>query len=229
MSPETQGWFWLAATLVTYLISRKMYRATGKYALSPALFVPAVLFLLAVPLHTDYSEYISHTGWLIGMLGPVTVAFAVPIWNQRALIARHRLALAGGIVVGSAVAISTSWFLADMLSLEPDVRLSLLPRSISTPFAMNVSSEIGGVPNLTAAFVMATGLTGAAFGSLVLRFLPIRSSTARGALFGVAAHGAGASRASEIGPEEGSIAGLLMVLTGLANLLVAPLIIGLFA
>jgi putative effector of murein hydrolase len=99
-----------------------------------------------------------------------------------------------------------------------------MPRSISTPFAMVVSGDIGGVPNLTAVFVVITGLFGAAAGQTLLRLLPLRSGLARGALFGMGAHGVGVAKAHEIGREEGSIAGLVMVLVGLTNVLAAPLI-----
>src|SRR5690606_5346239 len=101
---------------------------------------------------------------------------------------------------------------------------SLLPRSISTPFAMEVSGEIGGIPQLTAIFVVLTGVLGAALGDIVLAWLPLRSALARGALLGVGAHGAGTAKAHMIGREEGSIAGLVMVLVGLMNILVAPVL-----
>jgi putative effector of murein hydrolase len=99
-----------------------------------------------------------------------------------------------------------------------------MPRSMSTPFAMTVSGDIGGTPDLTAIFVVITGVFGAALGELMLNWLPLRSTLARGALFGMGAHGAGVAKAHQIGREEGSIAGLVMVLVGLVNVLAAPFI-----
>jgi len=87
-----------------------------------------------------------------------------------------------------------------------------------------VSGDIGGVPDLTAVFVILTGICGAALGEVVLKVMPLRSSLARGALFGMGAHGAGVARAHQIGGEEGSIAGLVMVLAGLFNVMIAPLV-----
>ncbi len=95
---------------------------------------------------------------------------------------------------------------------------------MSTPFAMEVSGDIGGAPDLTACFVAMTGVLGAVLGDFMLAWLPIRSSLARGALFGIGAHGAGTARAYGIGREEGSVAGLVMMLAGLTSVLVAPLI-----
>lgn len=224
MSLEPMPLFWLVLTLVAYLGSRWLYRRSGRYVLSPLILVPALLLAVAVPLHTAYAEYVRDTHWLMGVLGPVTVAFAVPIWQQRMMLARHWPALLVGMLAGSMASIASSWGLAHLLALDNAVSRSLLPRSITTPFAMPLAQDLGGVPELTAVFVMFTGVLGAMFGGVLLRVLPLRTPLARGALFGVGAHGAGVSRAQEVGREEGSVAGLVMVLTGLLNLFAGPLL-----
>ncbi|WP_025131950.1 LrgB family protein [Pseudomonas sp. PH1b] len=224
MKLELMPMFWLALTLVAYLFSRWIYRRTGRYLLSPLILVPALLLAIAVPLHTAYAEYAANTHWLMLVLGPVTVAFAIPIWQQRQLLARHWSALLLGMLAGSVASIGSSFWLAKALALDSSVTLSLVPRSITTPFAMPLAHDLGGVPELTAVFVMFTGVLGAMLGGVLLRWLPLRSALARGALFGVGAHGAGVSRAHEVGGEEGSVAGLVMVLTGLLNLFAAPLL-----
>ncbi|BBP74947.1 LrgB family protein [Pseudomonas gingeri NCPPB 3146 = LMG 5327] len=224
MKPEWMSLFWLALTLAAYGLSRWSYRRTGRYLLSPLILVPIILLAVAVPLHTAYAEYSRDTHWLILVLGPATVAFAVPIWQQRRLLARHWPALLLGMLAGSVASIASSYGLARALSLDSDLTLSLVPRSITTPFAMPLARDLGGVPELTAVFVLVTGVCGAMIGSVLLKWLPLRSSLARGALFGVGAHGAGVSRAREVGGEEGTVAGLVMVLTGLLNLFAAPLL-----
>ncbi len=224
MSLEPMPLFWLGLTLAAYLLSRWAYRRTGRYLLSPLLLVPALLLAVAVPLHTNYAEYSSNTHLLMALLGPATVAFAVPIWQQRGLLARHWPALLLGMLAGSTVAITSSWWLANALALDGEVSLSLVPRSITTPFAMPLAQSLGGVPELTAIFVMLTGTFGALFGGLLLKWLPLRTALARGALFGVGAHGAGVARAQEVGREEGTVAGLVMVLMGLLNLFAAPML-----
>ncbi len=224
MTFEPMSVFWLLLTLGAYLFSRWLYRRTGRYVLSPLILVPALLLALAVPLHTAYAEYARNTHWLMLVLGPVTVAFAVPIWQQRRLLARHWSALSLGMLAGSVASIASSYGLAKALALDSSVTMSLVPRSITTPFAMPLAHDLGGVPELTAVFVMFTGVFGALLGGILLKWLPLRSALARGALFGVGAHGAGVSRAQEVGGEEGSVAGLVMVLTGLLNLFAAPLL-----
>ncbi|AIZ34045.1 LrgB family protein [Pseudomonas sp. K1(2024)] len=225
MNLEPMSLFWLALTLLAYLFSRWLYGRTGRYLLSPLVLVPVLLLAVAVPLHTAYADYARDTQWLVGVLGPVTVAFAVPIWQQRAMLARHWPALLLGMLAGSLASIGSSWGLAHLLALDDAVSRSLLPRSITTPFAMPMAHDLGGVPELTAVFVLFTGVLGALFGGVLLKVLPLRTPLARGALYGVGAHGAGVSRAHEVGGEEGSVAGLVMVLTGLLNLFAAPLLL----
>lgn len=216
--------FWSAITVALYFLSKAAYRRLPHLLLSPLVFAPALLIALAVATRETYADYSRSTHWLVMLLGPATVAFAVPIYEQRATIRRYWPALALGVAVGSSVAMASAWTLASLLSLDGNLRLSLLPRSVSTPFAMTVSADIGGVPDLTAVFVVITGVLGAALGETLLRVLPLRSALSRGALLGMGAHGAGVAKAQQIGAEEGTIAGLVMVLVGLVNVLAAPLL-----
>ncbi len=216
--------FWSAMTIGFYLLGKMINKRFPSLWTSPLIFPPALLIVLATILHVNYKEYISSTHWLIALLGPAIVAFAVPIYEQRATIRRFWPVLTVGIVVGSITAMVSAWLLASLLGVDGITRISLLPRSISTPFAMAVSSNIGGVPNLTALFVIVTGVLGAALGETLLVLLPFRSNLARGALLGMGAHAAGVAKASQFGQEETSIAGLVMVLAGIVNVLSAPLI-----
>lgn len=215
---------WSALTLAIYFAARRVYLRWTHWWSSPLVLSPLALLAIMLALHVGYREYIGGTHWLIAMLGPVTVAFAVPIYEQRALLRRHGAALLLGALVGSCVSLLTAWLLARGLSLSPELQRSLMPRSVTTPFAVTVSSRLGGLPDLTAAFVVVTGVCGAAMGSGLLRSLRLRTGLARGALFGMGAHGAGVARAREFGEQEGTVAGLVMVLAGLMNLALMPLV-----
>jgi predicted murein hydrolase (TIGR00659 family) len=219
-----QAAFWSAATIGFYLLAKVLYRRWPIGGLTPLLVTPVLLAAAVMLLHTSYPDYIRGTHWLVALLGPATVAFAIPIYEQRALVRRHWLVLVVGVVAGSATAMLSAWVLASLLGLNDTLRLSLLPRSMSTPFAMTVSGDIGGLPDLTAVFVLLTGVLGAVLGEILLVRLPIQSTLARGAILGMGAHAAGTAKAYEIGAEEGSIAGLVMVLVGLTNVLAAPLL-----
>jgi predicted murein hydrolase (TIGR00659 family) len=222
--PLVQAIAWSVATILLYFGAKRLHRRWPRRWLMPLGVAPALLMIAALALHVSYRDYIRGTHWLVALLGPATVAFAVPIYEQRALIRRRWPLLLVGMIAGSLTAVLTSWVLAYMLGIDGALRLSLLPRSMSTPFAMEVSGEIGGIPHLTAIFVVLTGLFGAAVGDVVLARLPLRSKIAKGASFGMGAHGAGTARAHELGREEGAIAGLVMVLVGLMNVALAPVV-----
>jgi predicted murein hydrolase (TIGR00659 family) len=219
--PIVQAAFWSAATIGFYLAAKALHRVWPRWWSTPVTMAPLLLIATVLLLHVSYRDYIRGTGWLVALLGPATVAFAIPIYEQRALICRHWPVLLAGALVGSITSMISAWWLTGVLGLPNGLRLSLLPRSMSTPFAMVVSADIGGLPDLTAAFVVMTGILGALLGEIMLAHLPIRSPLARGALFGMGAHGIGTAKAHEIGREEGSIAGLVMVLVGLLNVLAA--------
>ena len=223
--PHVQLFFWSGATVGLYFTVKAAYRRTRRWFLMPIVVTPALLIAAALLLHTSYRDYNGATHWLTAFLGPATVAFAVPIYEHRAVIRAHWQVLAIATLAGSLTAAGSAWLLASALGLDGALRLSLLPRSISTPFAMTVSADIGGIPELTAMFVVLTGLAGTVIGELMLLYVPVRSALARGTLLGMGAHGAGTAKAYEIGAQEGSIAGLTMVLVGLFNVLIAPLIV----
>lgn len=157
MRAEFNLLFWPLATVLAYVCARLFYRRYAYWWTSTLVVAPALLLMLALLLHTGYRDYMSGSHWLMMMLGPVIVAFALPLYEQRALIRRYWPVLLAGVAVGSAIAGASAWLLGSLLDLPPGLRLSLLPRSVATPFAVAVSSHVGGVPDLTAVFVIVTG------------------------------------------------------------------------
>jgi predicted murein hydrolase (TIGR00659 family) len=216
--------FWSVVTIGLYGVAKRLYRKWPRWWLTPLAVAPILIAVVILAVGSAYQDYIHGTKWLVLLLGPATVAFGIPIYEQRALIRRHWLVLLIGMAAGTLVSVASSWGLATLVGLDGTLRLSLLPRSISTPFAMEVSSQIGGVPDLTAVFVVVTGVAGAVIGDLILARVPIVSPLARGALFGLGAHGAGTARAHQIGETEGAVSGLVMVLVGVLNVLAVPLV-----
>lgn len=215
---------WFAVTVLLYWAVKKFYQRQHTWWSSPLLAVPVLMIALVLVLHEPYQQYFKATHWLSWLLGPATVAFAIPIFEHRQLIRKHWFSLAGGVLVGMPVAVISSVMLARVLNLSDLLQRSLAPRSISTPFALATTSSIGGSPQLTAVFVVLTGVCGMLLGEVMLAWLPLRSKLARGALFGASAHAAGTAKALEIGAEEGVVASLTMMLGGVATVFAAPLI-----
>lgn len=215
---------WSVVTIGLYWLSKIFHRRYKRWWTTPLIITPILLIVITLLSHTNYNVYIRGTHWLIALLGPATVAFAVPIYRRRNLMVLYWRTLSIGVVFGSVLSIASAWILASLVGVDETLKLSLLPRSISTPFAMVISGEIGGTPELTALFVILTGIFGASFGQLLLYWLPIKSKMSMGASFGIAAHVAGSSKAYELDNEIGTIAALVMVLTGIFNVLIAPVL-----
>ncbi|KIG11485.1 LrgB family protein [Caballeronia concitans] len=211
-------------TVALYFASKRLYARFKSAWLTPLVAVPAVLALVVVTARIPYSVYFADTRWLMWLLGPATVAFAVPIYEYRALLKRHWISLAVGVTVGILVGVGGSLALAKLLHLSPELQRSLATRSVSTPFALAVSDKIHAPKDLTALFVIATGVCGMLFGELVLALVPLRTRLARGALFGAAAHGVGTAKARELGSEEGVVSSLTMMIAGVVMVLLAPLL-----
>lgn len=212
---------WSALTVVFYLLSIRVYKRFQRWWLMPIVVVPIPLAVIILSLGQGYSDYIGGTHWLILMLNPATVAFAIPIYEQRTLIARFWPVLLAGVIAGTLTSTLSSWALARLVGLDQIIALSLIPRSISTPFAMAASGSIGGIPELTAVFVAITGIGGVVVGDILTVKFCFTSSAARGAIFGLGAHVAGTARANQIGKTEGAISGLMMIIVGILNVVIA--------
>ncbi|WDF71580.1 LrgB family protein [Novosphingobium sp. KACC 22771] len=225
MIDATATALWSALTLASFSATRLLHRRWPRWWLMPLITTPLIIASILLAFHVPYPAYRAGAGWLLWMLGPAVTAFAVPIYDQRAMIRRYWRPLLAGMVAGSATSFLSGWVLAGVLGIDGPLRLSLLPRSVSTPFAMAISAEIGGMPDLTAVFVIATGILGALLGeAAVMRGAP-SSPTAQGAMIGVAAHAIGTAQVQPRHPHVGAVAGLAMVLTGLLNLALAPLVL----
>nr|WP_026293786.1 CidB/LrgB family autolysis modulator [Saccharibacillus kuerlensis] len=218
---------YLTATLLIYYAAKWLYRKYPKVYLSPLLITPAVLVVVLLATHASYSDYNAGGEWLSKLLQPATVAFAVPLYKNLQTLKKHAGEIIASVLFGSLTAILSSAVLARLMHLDSELASSLVPRSVTTPIAMNVSQMIGGVPTITAVFVIITGLLGAMIGPSVVKLLRIEGDIAKGVLFGTSAHGTGTSKAFELNPLTGTISSISMILAALFTLLAAPALLSL--
>ena len=178
-------------TCFAYVVAKKIHRKKPLMIFSPVVTVSVSTILLLLAFGVNYDTYHKYTQGIVFLLTPVTVAFAVPIYENREVIRRQ----------------------LPILSIA---------RSISTPFAVVLASEIHGSASLVSLFTIITGFVGMIFGDLFLAFTRIRFRTANGVAFGNAAHGFGTSRAGQRHETEGVMASLTMILAGLFMVLFGP-------
>jgi putative effector of murein hydrolase len=159
------------------------------------------------------------------LLGPATVALAVPLYLNRAEVRRALVPMLLALLAGSATAILCAVVMAKALGASAETVVSLAPKSATTPIAMAISEQLGGLPSLTAAMVIATGIFGALVATPILDLLRIKDLRGRGFAAGVAAHGLGTARAFQVHELAGTFAGIALGLNGIATALLAPLLL----
>lgn len=224
MSDFTVSLGCLVLTLIVYYANKALYRRWRSLFLMPLVFTPVVLIVLMLTTHVSWKDYIGDNHWLIWLLGPATLAFAIPVYENLGLIRRHWMSLGAGVLTAVLMAVFSSVWLARLFSLPEMVERSLAVRSITTPFALAAAKQVGGQPDLVALFVVITGVFGMAIGDALFLRLMIKQSIAKGASLGAASHGAGTARAYQLGPEEGVVSSLVMMLSGIVTILLAPFI-----
>jgi len=212
----------LLLTLGLFYANQALYRRYRYFWLTPAITTSAILIAVVELSSTPFSQYFGDTRWLPWLLGPATVAFALPIYQHRDLVKQHWLALGLGSCAGIAASVGSTLLLDRLLGLHGSMAQSLLARSVSTPFALEATRHLGGSAQLTGIFVIITGLFGILLGQALLGLMPLRMRIARGAPFGAAAHGFGLTTARQIGPQEGAVASLTMIFSGILMVLLAP-------
>lgn len=220
--------WWLSVTLLVYLLALALYRHSEHNPLvNPVALSIAGLSGMLWLGGTPYTTYFEGAQLVHFLLGPATVALAVPLFEQSRRLRRAWLPLLGGIVVGTLTTTASALGLAWALGASKSTLASLVPKSVTTPVAMGISQQLGGLPSLTAVLVVTTGIVGAASARWWFARLRIADDPmVRGLALGVAAHGIGTARAFQIDEETGAFAGLAMGLTALLSALVLPWLAG---
>jgi len=215
----------LTITLLAFEFASWLY-AKGRFnpLLNPVLITVAIVVGFLLITETDYREYFEGAKFIHFLLGPATVALAIPLYQQFNRIRESAVPILASILVGSLTAVVTAVGIGYALSGSPDALISLAPKSVTAPVAMGIAEQLGGLPSLTAVMVLITGIVGAVFGPFVLNLLRVTDWTARGLAMGVAAHGIGTARAIQVNPVAGAFAGLAMGLNALATALFLPVL-----
>ena len=216
----------LTLTLLVYQAAYWVYRRAGFHPLlNPVALSVAFLVALLAATATPYRTYFDGAQFVHFLLGPATVALAVPLYAQLDRLKAMFVPLAVSLVAGSLTAIVSAVGIAWALGASRETMLSLAPKSVITPIAMGIAEKLGGLPSLTAVLVVSTGVIGAVSAKYVLDGLRVADHAVRGFSVGVAAHGIGTARAFQVSEEAGAFAGLAMGLNGLVTAALFPLLV----
>ena len=237
MTDITEVWVYLSAsplmfltlTLAAFQAGSWAYNRSGhKPFLNPVLTAVIVVVGLLMLSGTSYETYFEGAQFVHFLLGPATVALAIPLYRQFDRVKRSALALITSLLCGSLTAIGTATGLGWLLGASRETLLSLAPKSVTAPVAMGITEQLGGLPSLTAVLVILTGILGAVLGPPLLTLIGVKDWRARGLALGTASHGIGTARALQVNELAGAFSGLAMGLNALATAILLPVLWRLF-
>ena len=217
---------WLTLTLLAYQVAHAIHLRCHRHPLAnPVAIAVGALVLVLLVSGTPYDRYFDGAKFVHFLLGPATVALAVPLYGEWQRLRRMVGPLLAALLIGAVTAVISAVLIGWALGASHPTLMSLVPKSVTTPIAMGIAEKIGGLPSLAAVLVILTGIIGATLGPLLLRALRITDPAAQGFAMGVAAHGIGTARAFQMHPTAGAFSALGMGLNALATATLAPLLI----
>ncbi|MFW9606500.1 MAG: LrgB family protein [Pseudomonas sp.] len=223
----THPLFGFGITLAVYQVALALFERTRWIFLQPVLLSVSALIAVLMLLGIDYSSYKQSASMLTVFLGPATVALAVPLFMNLKRIRQLFWPILITLCIAGTLATVLGIGLAWLFGIDTVLQKTLLPKSVTSPIAMLVAEEIGGIAALAAIFVLITGVLGAIFGPALLTRLGVTSPAARGMAMGLAAHAVGTAQALQEGEETGAFSALAMSLMGVATAIMVPLVMAL--
>ncbi|MEK3903989.1 MULTISPECIES: LrgB family protein [unclassified Paenibacillus] len=210
--------------VVIYLVMSMLYKRYRLPVLLPALTATFTVVVLLMGFHISYETYMIGGDWINRLLGPAVVSLAYPLYKQRHVLWKNLPAILGGTVTGLMVGMFSGLLMAAGLGFSKLYVLSILPKSITTAVAIQISSNLGGDSSLTSVFVMVAGFTGAIGGPYIIKLFRIRSESGIGIGLGTASHALGTAKALEYGEESVSMSSVAMTVCAIVGSIAGPLV-----
>lgn len=215
-------------TVAVYIAMTKLYVRFSYPVLIPVLTTTVAIILLLLAFHVSYDQYMIGGKWINSLLGPAVVALAYPLYNQRKILVKYSLPIIGGVFAGLFSGMISGLLFAEVFGIDRNLILSIVPKSITTPVAIQIATGIGGVPSMTVVFVMIAGFSGVILGPKIMKWVRIRSYLGKGIAFGSASHALGTSKAFEYGELTVSMSSVSMTLCAVLGSVFGPIVVWIF-
>lgn len=212
--------FGIVLSICAYQAGVWANKKTGSPLCNP-LLIAVALIVAALKLFDIPLAAYQQGGRIIGvMLAPATAALALSMYRQIRQLRRHLLPVVAGCFVGSCASVASVFGLCRLFRLDEELTASLLPKSVTTPIAMELSAQAGGVPAVTVAAVIFTGILGAILAPLLVRLFRVEDPVCRGVAIGTSSHAIGTAKALELGELEGAMSGVSIGVAGISTVLI---------
>ena len=202
-------------SFVVFRLAVMLYEKVRSPLLNPLMVTVVFIIAFLCIFHIPLDAYEQSVQLIQFMLGPATVALAFSVYRQRQILKEHFIPIFCGCLVGSVVSMVSAYTLCQLLGLGDDLAVSFIPKSVTTPIAIAVSQELGGITSITVAAVIITGILGAIFAPLMSKIFHVRSKIAQGVAIGTCSHAVGTTKALEMGDLQGAMAGVSIAVSGL--------------
>lgn len=216
--------FGLIISYIAFEIGKFIFQKSKTPLCNPLLIAILLVMGTLKIFNISTEAYFKGGNIILFFLGPATVALALPLYKQWQLFKAHFIPVMIGATVGSFCGIISVIILGKLLHLDEKLLFSFMPKSITTPIGIEVSTMIGGIPSLTVLSIIITGVTGNVSAPFICKIFRIKHSVAKGIGIGVASHAVGTSKAMEMGEIEGSMSALSIVIAGILTLIWAPIL-----
>ncbi|WP_254454630.1 LrgB family protein [Acetobacter estunensis] len=224
--PNMETLFWLCVTLGMFALGIKLQLRLGRAPwANPVLFAIVMVALALFATQTPYATYFHSVQIIHFLLGPATVALAIPLTDSIRLVTRSLPAMTLALLAGSITSVVSGIVFVLLLGGSHEVALSMAPKAVTTPIAIAITEQIGGIPALTAAFAILGGIIAAMIGESTLRRLGITDWRAHGLAAGIAGSGIAAAQVAQRDPVGAAFAALGIGLNGLVTALIVPLVL----
>ncbi|MGG7178567.1 LrgB family protein [Clostridium paraputrificum] len=215
--------FGIVLSLLAFEIGLYIYKKTKIPVFNPLLISIGIVIAFLLAFNIDFEVYNEGAKFINMFLGPATVILAVPLYKQLELLKKHATSIFIGVLLGSIIGIFSVIGLSYILGLDSSLIKSLLPKSVTTPIGIELSSQLGGIVPITVLAIIISGITGAVIGPTICKIFRINDSVAVGISIGTAAHAVGTTKALELGETEGAMSGLSIGIAGIMTVFIAPL------
>lgn len=215
---------YIILTIAVFIAMTWLYKRTGITFLFPILTSTIILVVILATFDIPYEKYMEGGKVINFFLGPAVVAMAYPLYSQWDVIMKYKKTILSSVVVAMIAGVVSVLALAMLFRLEDEIVRSFLPKSITSPVAIQISEAIGGDSQLTVIFVIIAGIVGAIFGPIIYKLFKITTPVSRGVAMGSAAHGVGVSKLNEYGELTLSIGSVAMTLSAILGSFLCPII-----
>lgn len=219
------AFFGIFITIAAYQFGRMVQNKWKLSIFNPLLIATALIIGVLIVFRIDYSTYEIGSKYISIFLTPITVCLALPLYRQIKVLQKNLWAILIGILSGCIGHILVLFGMAILFKVDRTLLYSLLPKSITTPIAIGISAEIGGIQVITIVAVVIAGITGAAIGPAIIKIFRIKEPIAQGLCLGASSHAVGTSKAMEMGEIQGAMGSLAIVVTGVMSVIIIPTLV----